>query len=129
MFVGVCRLELHLSGNNSLKGKRKVVRSIVSRTQTKFNISIAEVGDNDVLRRAVIGAAVIGNSAAHVDSMLGRISGFVRGLGLAPVAGLQTEVIPLGDEIGFDKTIRSDEETWPDEIGGEHAGRSEEEEW
>ena len=100
MFVGVLRLSLHLHGNGSLKGKRSMVRRIVERTRSKFNASVAEVADNDVLQRAVIGITVVGNSASHVDSMIGRIGGFVEGLGIAPVTSIQTEVIPLGGDIG-----------------------------
>jgi len=100
MFVGVLRLSLHLHGNGSLKGKRSMVRRIVERTRAKFNASVAEVADNDVLQRAVIGITVVGNSASHVDSMISRIGGFVEGLRLAPVVSIRTEVIPLGDDIG-----------------------------
>ena len=77
-----------------------MVRRIVERTRSKFNASVAEVADNDVLQRAVIGITVVGNSASHVDSMIGRIGGFVENLGVAPVASIQTEIIPLGDDIG-----------------------------
>ena len=101
MFVGVCRVSFHLRGNNSLKGKRKVVRSILDRTRSKFNASIAEVQDNDEKKRAVIGIAVVGNAPRHVDSMLGRIGSFIEGLGLAPVSSRETEIIPMGGEIGI----------------------------
>ena len=100
MFVGVLRLSMHLHGNGSLKGKRSMVRRIVERTRAKFNASVAEVADNDVLQRAVIGITVVGNSTTHVDSMISRIGGFVEGLGVAPITSIQTEIIPLGDDIG-----------------------------
>ncbi len=121
MFVGVCRVVFHLSGNNSLKGKRRVVRSVVDRTRTKFNASVAEVEDNDALRRAVIAAAVIGNKSAHVDSMLNRIGGFIEGLGLAEVTNLETEIISLGDEIEFGTGAKLFNDEWDhdDEDGDE----------
>ena len=77
-----------------------MVRRIVERTRAKFNASVAEVADNDVLQRAVIGITVVGNSTTHVDSMISRIGGFVEGLGVAPITSIQTEIIPLGDDIG-----------------------------
>jgi len=107
MFVGVCRIALHLHGITSLKGKRSIVKRVVERTKSKFNAAVAEVGDNDSLQRAVIGAAVVGNSAAHVDSMLGHVSAFVEHLGLAAVISRETEVIPLGGDIGGDAPIRT----------------------
>ena len=105
MFVGVCRVVLHLPGNHSLKGKRRVIRSIIDRTAAKFNVSVAEVSDNDLKKRAVIGAAVIGNSAKHVDSMLSRIGGFIEWIGLAEVVSIDTEVIPIGGDLGIDGDV------------------------
>ncbi len=128
MFVGICRLELHLAGNNSLKGKRRIIRSMIERTRAKFNISVAEVADNDVLRRAVIGAAVVGNSSAHVDAMLGNIGGYMERLGLAPVSGFQTEVIPLGDEIGQFNETGVYNKQWNDSFEDEEEVE-EEDEW
>jgi len=106
MFVGVCRVALHLHGTASLKGKRSIVKRVVERTRAKFNTAVAEVGANDVLQRAVIGAAVVGNSAAHVDSMLGHVCSFIEHLGLAAVVSRETEVIPLGGDIGGDASFR-----------------------
>jgi len=103
MFVGVCRISLHLRGVASLKGKRQIVRKIVDRTRAKFNCAVAEVSENDVHRRAVIGVSVVTNSSSHADSMLGNICGFVEGIGVAPVASIETEVIRMGDD------------TWEDE--------------
>ena len=100
MFVGVLRVALHLHGNASLKGKRSIVRRVVERTRAKFNAAVAEVGDNDALQRAVVGVAVVGNSAAHVDSMLGHVGAFIERLGVAAVLSRETEVIPLGGDIG-----------------------------
>jgi uncharacterized protein len=100
MFVGVCRLTLHLRGIASLKQKRGVVRRVVDRTRSKFNAAVAEVSGNDDLRRAVVSAAVVGNSAAHVDSMMARIGSYVEHISPVPLADRATEVIPLGGDIG-----------------------------
>ena len=106
-----------------------MIRSIIDRTRAKFNVSVAEVADNDEKRRAVIGFSVVSNSTSHVDSMLGRINSFIEWLGLAPVTSIQTEVIPIGDELGsyagFEQpgdVCSHDEETDED-------GLFEEEEW
>ncbi len=107
MFVGVLRISLHLHGNGSLKGKRKILRSVIERTRAKFNASVAEVADNDLHQRGVVGVSVIGNDASHVDSMLGTIGRYVEQLGLAPISNIETEVIPLGGEIGtFGSALR-----------------------
>jgi len=103
MFVGVCRIIVHLRGNESLKGKRSVVRRVVERTRAKFNAAVAEVADNDSHQRAVIGAAVVGNSTSHVDSMLANVASFMESISEAPVASVETEIIPMGDELWKDE--------------------------
>jgi uncharacterized protein len=112
MFVGVCRVALHLPGNGSLKGKRKIVSSLVGRTRAKFNAGVAEVEDNDILQKAVIGITVVGNDGRHVDSMLQKISGFIDQVGLAPVLSIQTETIAFGDQIG-EETSWEPADNWP----------------
>lgn len=99
MFVGVLRMTLHLRGNGSLKGKRRIMRAVIERTRSKFNASVAEVAENDRHQTGVVGVSVIGNDASHVDAMLGKIGRFVETLGSAPVAHIETEVIPLGGEL------------------------------
>jgi uncharacterized protein YlxP (DUF503 family) len=115
MFVGVCRISLHLPGNESLKGKRSVVRKLIERTRAKFNAAVAEVADNDNKRRAVIGLSVVGNSAAHVDSMLGKIGGFIERMAVAPIASRETEVIPMGGDIGSAELAPADFGWEPDD--------------
>lgn len=102
MFVAIGRLSFHLAGNSSLKGKRSIVRKMVEKAKVKFNVAIAEVGKNDEHRKAVVGLSVIGNSAAHVDSMLAKICQFIIGMGLAELISHRTEVIALGDDFGED---------------------------
>ncbi len=110
MFVGVCRLSFHLHGNGSLKGKRKAMRSIIDRTRAKFNVSVAEVADNDSLRRGVVGIAVIGNDVGHVDSSMATITRFIEHMGIAPLSSIETEVIPLGGDIGAMNDMAAE---WP----------------
>ena len=96
----------HLPGNSSLKGKRAIVRKMLERSRAKFNAAIAEVGRNDNHRSAVIGLAVVGNDASHVDSMLSTISSFMEQLGVAVAAERSNEVIPMGDAFGQDDFSR-----------------------
>ena len=100
MFVGICRLTFRLHGVASLKGKRQMMRRIIERTRSRFNVSAAEVADNDVHKRGVVGISVIGNDRAHVDGMMSTVIRFIDRLGVAPVSGIETEVISLSGEIG-----------------------------
>ena len=73
MTVGTCRVELRLAGNNSLKGKRRVVKSIKDRIRGRFNVSVAEVDRLDEWQRATLGIACISNSSQLVDETLTKV--------------------------------------------------------
>jgi uncharacterized protein len=94
MVVGVCRIELHLAENHSLKGKRQVVRSLVSRLQNQFNLAVAEVEEQDVWQTAIIGLACVSNQGAHAHQMLERAVRFVESLRIdAVVQDYQIELL------------------------------------
>jgi hypothetical protein len=73
MHIGVCTIELRLPGNGSLKGKRSVVKSIVSRVSREFNVSIAEVDAQDIWQRAVLGVACVSSSAGYAHGLLEQV--------------------------------------------------------
>jgi uncharacterized protein YlxP (DUF503 family) len=79
MTVGIARLTLFIPDSHSLKEKRMVVRRVKDRTRAKFNVAIAEVEDNDVWQRAVLGLALVGNERRFVESALDQVVRFVRG--------------------------------------------------
>lgn len=70
MVVGICTLELLLPGNGSLKDKRRVLKSIIKRVQNTFNVSIAEIGAQNLWQRTVLGIACISTSADVVHGTL-----------------------------------------------------------
>lgn len=70
MHVGVCHLTLRLPENQSLKGKRQVVRSLLARLSNEFNLSVAEVDELDVWQLAGIGICCVSNSAQHARQQL-----------------------------------------------------------
>jgi len=98
MVVGVCRITLSLPGNDSLKGKRKVVKRILDRARNRFNVSAAEVADNDVHRRAVLGFSVVSNDSRHANAMIDEITQFVSGATEALVVERDFELLHMGDE-------------------------------
>ena len=77
MHVGVCKVVLRLPENQSLKGKRRVISSLTSRIRNKFNVSIAEVDDNDAWQRATLGISCTSNSARHVDEVISGVVAFI----------------------------------------------------
>ena len=77
MHVSVCEIELRLPENHSLKGKRQVIESIITRLQNKFNISIAEVDSQDLWQLATLGVACVSNHRRHADEVLANVVKFI----------------------------------------------------
>ena len=92
MVVGILRIELLLHDNRSLKGKRKIVKSMVEKTKHKFNAAVAEVGSNDKWQKIELGVSTVANDRRHVDASLGNILTFLETLGLAEVVDSETEI-------------------------------------
>ena len=97
MVVGVCQISLSLPGVTSLKAKRSIVRRVLDRTANRFNVSVAEVGQQDVHRNATLGFAVVSGDRRHANSMLDSIAAFVEGSADAVVLHHSIELVSLGD--------------------------------
>lgn len=72
MYVGTLSIELLLGDVRSLKQKRSVVRPIVAELHRKYAVSVAEVSEQDLHRRARLGLAAVSGDAAHVTDVLDR---------------------------------------------------------
>jgi uncharacterized protein YlxP (DUF503 family) len=70
MVVGILRLTLYVPGASSLKDKRQVLRKVIDRLRSRFNVSVAEVADNDIWQRAVVGIAAVANDHSFVNEVL-----------------------------------------------------------
>jgi len=70
MVLGVCEIELLISGSQSLKDKRQVLRHLKEKVKHKFNVSIAEVDHHDLWQRAMLGLACVGNDREFVQEVL-----------------------------------------------------------
>ena len=79
MNVGVCRIDLEFPASHSLKDKRKVLRSIVARVQSRFNVAIAEVDGNDSWQVATLGITCVSNDPRHANEMLSKVVNFIQG--------------------------------------------------
>lgn len=96
MNVGVCKITLRLPENHSLKGKRQVIKPIVQRVQNKFNVSVAEVDENDRWQVAQLGIACVSNDAQHANEMLSNVVRFIHDLRLdAEILDYEIEIIPV----------------------------------
>jgi uncharacterized protein YlxP (DUF503 family) len=104
MFVGILRLTLHLPDPGSLKSKRHLVRSAIDRVKARFNVSVAEVAENDLWQRSVVGVAAVGNEAAFVNETLDKVADFVASMhgGQIVVTGRDLEIASHADHFGGD---------------------------
>ncbi len=119
MVVGITRVSLALPGNDSLKGKRSVVKKLLERVRSRFHISAAEVDAQDSLQRAVLGFATVGSDGRKVATVLERMVDFIDDAGLAQVVAVEQETVNYGDDaLGEDvwgsyaEKFGADE-TWP----------------
>ena len=77
MIVGMLLIELRLPGNNSLKGKRQVVKSLIARLHNRYNVAAAEVENNERWQVASIGVACVSNNTVHAREILESAIAFV----------------------------------------------------
>ena len=96
MIIGCCCIKFYLHGNRSLKGKRQVVRSIKDRLKRNFNVSIAEVGDQDNCQNLHIGISAISSDRSYMDGLLTKITDAIDRMSLAEIIDCETEIINLG---------------------------------
>ncbi|OPX37295.1 MAG: hypothetical protein B1H13_13015 [Desulfobacteraceae bacterium 4484_190.3] len=88
MVVGVRIIEVFIANSRSLKEKRGI-----------FNISIAEIGDQNSWKRGRIGFAVVGNDRNFVNSMINKILRFIEDLQLVEVIRSKMEIITISDVV------------------------------
>ncbi len=93
MVTGVGHMVFRLHQCHSLKEKRKIVKAIIARIRNHFNASVAEVADNDIYQRAVIGVSLVGKDSRLVNSKLDKLFNFAEDLGLAEMIDSQLEII------------------------------------
>jgi len=93
MIVGIVQVEIFLYEVNSLKEKRHIVKSLIERLKSRFNISIAETSDLDIWNKGVIGFSVVGNSSYFVDSNISRVLNFIDNDGRLEIINQSIEII------------------------------------
>jgi uncharacterized protein YlxP (DUF503 family) len=79
VFVGSLSIDMLLGDVHSLKEKRGVVRPILAELVRKYPVSAAEVGDQDLHRRALLGVACVAGEAQHCRDVLDSCERLVSG--------------------------------------------------
>jgi len=93
MTIGALRVRLRLPENQSLKGKRQIVKSITTRVRNKFNVSIAEVEDQGLWQLVTLGIACVSNTTRHTNEVLSKVMDFINAIrGDAEVLDYEIEI-------------------------------------
>jgi hypothetical protein len=77
MFIGVGQIELFIPESGSLKSKRFVLKSIKTMIRNKFNVSVAEVDNNDKWQRTTLGISTVSNDQKIANSVISKIVDFI----------------------------------------------------
>ena len=96
MVIGCCSIKFYLHGNNSLKGKRRVVRAIKDRFKNDFNESVTEVGDHDVWQSLHIGISAVGSNRPYIDGLISKVVDAIDKMNLAEMVNCKTETLNMG---------------------------------
>lgn len=96
MSLGICQVKLRLPENQSLKGKRQVLKSIITRVRNNYNVAIAEVDDQDLWQLATLGIACVSNDARQVNEVLSKVVDFIgRSKFEIEILDYEIEIIPF----------------------------------
>ncbi|MFQ5932918.1 MAG: DUF503 domain-containing protein [Nitrospiraceae bacterium] len=93
MTVGLCTIELYIPDGHSLKAKRQVIRSLKQRLRDKFNVSVAEVGEQDLWQKALLGIACVANESAYVNQVLDQAVNLVRSVPSIELVKYRVEIL------------------------------------
>lgn len=75
--IATLTIHLHLPGCASLKEKRSYIKPLIARLHREFNVSVAELDQQDAHQQAIIGCALIGNDTAYLQAALETIHKWV----------------------------------------------------
>lgn len=93
MRVGTAKIQVRIIDAQSLKQKRGILQSIIVRTRNKFNVAIAEIGDQNLWQSSEIGIAVVSSSSKHLDQQLQKVILFFEREPSLEVVEIYTEII------------------------------------
>lgn len=77
MIIGIMEIELYIYEANSLKEKRRVIKSLIERLKSRYNISIAEISLCDTWNKSIIGLGIVSNSSTQINKVLSKVFEFI----------------------------------------------------
>ncbi len=93
MVIGVATWELHVNGCQSLKDKRRVLKSLKDRLHQQFNVSVAETGHHELWQRAELTCGVVARDRRHAQEVIGAAERLIAGDGLVRIIDSATSYL------------------------------------
>lgn len=93
MIIGTCKIYFRATWVTSLKDKRMILKSIISKVKHRFNVSIAEIEMQDAHHNGVIGFACVTTSTHHADEIIQNVINFIESNIEAEIYDIQIEII------------------------------------
>ena len=95
MFVAIAIIDIQIGDKCSLKEKRKILKGVLDRIKSKFNVSVAEVGHNDLWQRSEIGFSVVSNDKIHANASADKVIDFLHSFPEINIISINLEIIGL----------------------------------
>lgn len=92
MLIGIIYIKLYAPWIHSLKEKRMELKSLIAKLRHKFNISVAEIEEQDTHQIMVIGIASVTGSTAQADSTIDHILNFIQSASEAEIIEVKREL-------------------------------------
>ncbi len=92
MIVGTCKVYMFAEWVYSLKEKRTIVKSITDKVKAKFNVSIAEIENQDIHKNIVIGFTCVTNKTEHANSIIQNVINYIENTADAVVSDVVIEI-------------------------------------
>ena len=93
MVIGAIAIKIHIPWSHSLKEKRMVVKSICAKVHNKFNVSIAEIDDQDLHQIIVLGISYVTTDKAQADSIADHVINFIESSTEGSIVSIDREII------------------------------------
>ncbi len=93
MFIAMAEIEIMIYESQSLKEKRQILKSLISKVRNQFNVSIAEIGFMDVWQRAGLGLACVSNTTIHAQKQLDEILEYIEQDGRYEIIDIYKEIL------------------------------------
>jgi uncharacterized protein YlxP (DUF503 family) len=93
MIVGTIKIKLYAPWVHSLKDKRMTVKSICNKVRNKYNVSIAEVAEQDTHQTIVLGLACVTNERSLTDSIIDGVLNFIEANTEAEIIHIEREIL------------------------------------